>query len=69
MTPSSPAESKLEPSGLHRHEIIAPLCALTLRSTRAPLLRIIKRPSDDDISKFSVLFPPDFDISQLKSDG
>lgn len=68
--PSSPAVRRPVPSALHRHDVIAPLCAVTLRSTRAPLLRITKRPSADEISKFSLLRPPlDFAISQLKSVG
>lgn len=69
ITPSSPAVSNPDPSELHRHDVIAALCAAMLRSTLAPLFKIIKRPSDDAISKFSLLFPPDLAMSQLKSVG
>jgi hypothetical protein len=69
MIPSSPAVSNPEPSELQRHDVMAALCAAILRSTLAPLFKIMNLPSDDAISKFSLLFPPDFAISQLKSVG
>lgn len=69
MIPSSPAVSSPEPSELQRHDVIAALWAEMLLSTLAPLFKIINLPSDDAISKFSLLFPPVFAINQLKSVG
>lgn len=58
MTPSSAAVSKPAPSGLQRPELIAAVCAEMLRSTRALLLSITKRPSLLQMSSVSLPLPP-----------